>query len=816
MSRPSFPVRSFFWLFLFVLCLTTVVSAQISRAKPRSGVPDIFGANKATNSCCGAKQNTESFSPLTSPVYESYKLTATYYSLKDNLTTTLMLNNKGPEPILATPTFYSLDGTRLQIAPITVPAASYIDVDMHQLLAGASEEFNEGSLKIGYQGGNYQLGAQIKMVDAARDLIWAEQLVYTSKFTSNRLENVWWLPDEDAKARLVVSNTSSSVVTVTLRVDGTSPQQNSPVQIILNPWETRVLDIMRDIVGHPNGQLHAKGGVSIMHTGTPGAVLGRMFVAKPSFGYSAATNFVDPDATVSQKWHGNGLRFRNLDGSQLRPILVARNTTNQISRIHGRILYTKPNGTMRAVAIPLTPLAPNSTKFINLYNLLEDANVQQSVAYGGIELEYNTPKGTVITSVQSVSPNGEHVFQVPMFDPQKLPSSAGGFPWKADGDFSTIVYIKNETDVTRKYTVNLLYDGGAYAVGLRDLRANETIALDFRTIRDDQAPDVSGNIIPINLVKGQIAWSAIGTENKVMSGRSEQISVSGGVASTYACSNCCPDTFNDGWILPSTDTITIGEEVGFIALQQNRNCNFQPFPPFQVSANWISSTPSVASVGYSGEAEGISAGDSTISASWDAETWFPALSEYCEQGFVQANYEAPVTVPPCAYPVNFRQEGAATDIGNGILQFRYTWDSSTGTSSAAIDQLYACELIEETGISGSSSNPYYPPPPFPLSAVPNPGGSTGYSMAHRPLIDNHRVPGTPNITTVPVFITPYQNATYTVNQAYKFRCPCYQNYQFQVLLGNINIVRSVSPATGSNWKYTVTKSGASATINPLP
>jgi len=80
------------------------------------------------------------------------------------------------------------------------------------------------------------------------------------------------------------------------------------------------------------------------------------------------------------------------------------------------------------------PFFPNSTRTMNLHSMIEDADVPPKVTYAGIELDYDTPKGTVITSVQSVGQNGDHVFQVPMFVPQNIPSSAGGFPWKVDGE----------------------------------------------------------------------------------------------------------------------------------------------------------------------------------------------------------------------------------------------------------------------------------------------------------------------------------------------------------------------------------------------
>jgi hypothetical protein len=240
--------------FVLLFCLAPLYSLA-------SVEPDLFGFHKEKKrSCCSSQQSELEFAALL-PDNETYRLAGTYYTLNDNLTATLMFNNKGREAIVATPTFYSLAGSRLQLQPISVPPASYLEVDLGELLAGSSEEFREGNLKISYQGGDYQLGAQIKLVDLQHGLIWAEQLVYPAKFVSSKLENVWWLPAEDANTRLVVTNTSSGVVTAEVRADGTSPAQTGSTQLVLNPWETRVLDIMRDIVGQPNGSLDSKGGI---------------------------------------------------------------------------------------------------------------------------------------------------------------------------------------------------------------------------------------------------------------------------------------------------------------------------------------------------------------------------------------------------------------------------------------------------------------------------------------------------------------------------------------------------------------------------
>jgi hypothetical protein len=64
------------------------------------------------------------------PLVESHTLVGSYYSLRNNLTATLMLNNKGAEPLEAIPVFYSANGTQLQLAPLVVNTASYQDFDL--------------------------------------------------------------------------------------------------------------------------------------------------------------------------------------------------------------------------------------------------------------------------------------------------------------------------------------------------------------------------------------------------------------------------------------------------------------------------------------------------------------------------------------------------------------------------------------------------------------------------------------------------------------------------------------------------------------
>ena len=69
-----------------------------------------------------------------------------------------------------------------------------------------------------------------------------------------------------------------------------------------------------------------------------------------------------------------------------------------------------------------------------------------------------------------------------------------------------------------------------------------TVVFDIRKLRDEQTPDSEGRRLPRNLTVGQIHWSIHGNSSSRLIGRSEVISRSGKVSSSYSCGICCPNS----------------------------------------------------------------------------------------------------------------------------------------------------------------------------------------------------------------------------------------------------------------------------------
>ena len=154
----------------------------------------------------------------------------------------------------------------------------------------------------------------------------------------------------------------------------------------------------------------------------------------------------------------------------------------------------------------------------------------------------------------------------------------------------------------------------------------------------------------------------------------------------------------------------------------------------------------------------------------------------------------------CAVPTNFKQT-AASDSGGGVLHFEYTWESSTGT----LGDLANCTVGEI--VTYTPADIPFPSPPFPPISPPNPtiidiaGTDGGFS-------DNHSTPGT--------FVKPYKAASVTAVQRYRYTCACANGGSPVVVMGPLNIIRSVAPNANGTFRFSITKSGSSATIDPLP
>jgi hypothetical protein len=176
----------------------------------------------------------------------------------------------------------------------------------------------------------------------------------------------------------------------------------------------------------------------------------------------------------------------------------------------------------------------------------------------------------------------------------------------------------------------------------------------------------------------------------------------------------------------------------------------------------------------------------------------------CACGSTTFTVTAPISG---AIPVNFRQTSASIP-STGVLEFHYTWDSSSGNKA----DLASCQVEEYvTYVGGILGGLYYwPSPPYAAGTATNDPeyGGTPISANSFGLVDDHYPKS---------FLKPYKYAGVNSDQVYQFQCPYYNNNQWVPmwpLIGTLPITRIVNYTNGNQiWYYEITKSGMTAAAN---
>lgn len=266
----------------------------------------------------------------------------------------------------------------------------------------------------------------------------------------------------------------------------------------------------------------------------------------------------------------------------------------------------------------------------------------------------------------------------------------------------------------REFVISLHYAGGQYTLGLEKIKPHQTKAIDFKKYRDEQIPDVNEQIIPLNIEAGQIAWSSKGIEaHKTLTGYSEQVSEAEGIASTYNCANCCPNSYWDSWLSPGSASGYIGDTTQFVFNLQNVNCygQVQPSYPVNFGVNWSSGNSSVATCNQSGFATGTGVGETVIMANYLADSFTPG--EYgCESEWVIAFPLAFCNIAPSVTEITASEATKITKIkGNSkIVHFvtpkvEEVNDTVTLTATISPDTQAIRNNISWEGATENSSNP---------------------------------------------------------------------------------------------------------------
>jgi hypothetical protein len=751
-----------------------------------------------------------------------------YFTLRDGMNSTLTLNNVGPAPTPVTVTIYNMEGKAQVLAPITLAPHSFKQIELRDVVVG--DDFDSGNLKVAYNGISMGLTCQVSVSNPEKRVsfesrdVWGQQDMkdMMPSMTTN-LSGILSLPQETAEGFLTVTNIGTNKVTVQVSTG------SKPKTVALYSRQTRLVKLSDEADQRgPRAFL-----VKLQHDGMPGDIVTTGFVLDLKLGYSSAFTMLDPGLMTSSHLAGAHLRIGKPDASegfpertQFRsPLLLANIGLNSVNA-HVSIDYTLrkasessdssestdgdgvTEGRFSTATINNLTIAPGTLTRIELSDALEKLGID-SISEAGVDIDYDTAPGTLIGNLVSVDQTGDYSFEVPIKDPSAMMEMMEGiYPWNLDNGNNTVLHLKNTTNkpVTGLLVFDYLENGAVQTYNPPGiiLKPYQTVAIDIQKLRDSKKPDVRGQIFPPNITEGQVQWRQEIPYSMI--GRAEQTNVKEGIARSFSCGySCCLWYTEDDTLDPSPVDIGVNGSATLVAHKSGIGCNDLNYGPTVITAGtWTSGLSAIVTVS-SGLVSYVGDGNTSVSAS--------VLQNYYDDGGTCSCHHHTQSVPVSAgvragpYPVGYQISTFTTNAG--ALQFKYVWGSSTGN----LADLSGCVVGEIVTYPGAPLDYNWPSPPFPHNPTIHPNPAV-IDLAATPgfLNDNHiwyygsQYGG---------FVKPYTSSSFSAYQYYRYKCG--HSTDYTILAGLLTITRSVGPSTGTNWKYTITKTGGYTTgVDPLP
>ncbi len=491
----------------------------------------------------------------------------------------LVFNSRSPGTMNVTPVFYKRNGAMVAGDPVQIDAGEIRYADIKSLLPDRyRHERDWGGFALTYYGTNREMWSQFRFLGVNGGGSIDEFFTVKEESRAAAYEAAWWGPEKN-EVIIALGNISDNATSANV-----SFGNGQTKTVMLKPHET---DLVRQKYRTQGAE-----SVRIEITGAPGSIVPTGMITTGNGSFNSVIRFYDPNSAKQPNLYANGLRL-----SEVTPHVVLKNTTQSPLAVQPRVIPLA--GKAGELSLSPVSLNANETKEVDLSELLAAVKSRTDLDVASIEVTNWSAPGSVIGSIYAVNQRGT-AYDVPLRDSGPIRSMTGAYPWKIDGDYKSLAYVTNITDEPVSYIVELAYQGGKFTLGPKKLAPRETATYDVESIRDLQTQDMSGQTLPANVTQGQFRWAIHGSTNGriALIGRTEMVSRSQKVSSSYSCPMDCGPTY-DAWLTANPDSLTINQW-GIAAAVEVAYWNYgYQMGPYSITPGW-SANPQLASFALSG------------------------------------------------------------------------------------------------------------------------------------------------------------------------------------------------------------------------
>ena len=572
----------------------------------------------------------------------------------------IVLNSRSPHPIDVTPTLYTMDGEQVIGEPVTLQPAEIRFVPIESLIPDRHKGRHRwGGIALSYTGGLLEVWAQIAFRGAGGKGSIDETFNLFEDQGSDTREAVWSMP-KGSSAVIALGNSSDTPILTTAEFsDGAAEAVN------IAPFAT---EFIRRRAREPEGSDANSDSVKLTTVGPAGSLRVAGFVIGGK--EDSSIRFADTKKAVQANLYATNLRLENTN-----PRMLIENTSD--SGVSARPKFFSATGDQGSpIELPEIILGPRQIADVDLRPLTEAATTRTDLSSVSVQVLNSGAPGSLIGALYGTDKIKRLSYNVPLRDSGPIRSSTGSYPWRVDEDYTTIVNITNISDHSASFIVDIRYPTGHYFLQVKDVAANGTSTFDLRKLISEQKPDNQGNVIPLSTTGGQFHWSIFGSPpSSKFIGRSEVVSVSNHVSSSYSCPACCPESGPFGQIIVPND-MSVGDSQTLQTTGTVYDCNNYPTNIGGLPVDeWGISDPSIASYspdyGSSTVVEGLNGGEAFISASWPTDIWTSDGWSMCFESRDDMTDSEPMQVQ-CTSPTS----ETTTPIGWDSDPTVYSWDQT--------------------------------------------------------------------------------------------------------------------------------------------
>jgi hypothetical protein len=474
------------------------------------------------------------------PPPSSRRIYAPAIDLDEAQSCEIVLNSRSANPIDITPTFYTAGGAAIIGDPIHLLPAEIRFVPVEQLMPPSIRRVHRwGGIALSYTGNVLEVWAQITFHGIGGGSI-DETFNVLEEPGSDTREAVWWMPRKST-AVLALGNSSGNAARANIEFSrGESEEVDIPA------GKTRF------VRRHATGNQARIESVKIVTQGDAGAIRLAGFIAGDDESFASSIRFYDTKKTAQPNLYALNLRL-----SQTTPRIVLKNTSD--ATVTAKPIFLTSNGNEdNPVELPSRALAPHEVVDLELSGLRAASASRSDLDSVGVRIENSGAPGSLIGAAYSTDHTTGLTYDVPLRDTGPSRNRTGSYPWRIDGDYSTIVSVSNAGNQPAAFQVEIRYADGPYSIRPRQLKPGETAYFDLRKLRDEQTPDRTGKTLPLTLDRGQFHWSVVATPGGgQIVGRAEVRGRSAHVVSSYSCPTCCPDHGPYGGFYPHAFGVTV-------------------------------------------------------------------------------------------------------------------------------------------------------------------------------------------------------------------------------------------------------------------